>query len=604
MTTLDIRGTVVGETSIAIKAPVLVATAGANITLSGVQTIDGISVGNASERVLVKDQTVQTQNGIYIAGTGAWVYAADFTSNNNIALGSLVLVTSGAVNQGILFEQTCPDSPVVIGTSLIAFAALTTQTGQSATSATSLTVGTGAKTLTVQAGKSFTANQYVILYETSAPATNVMLATVTSYSGTSLVVNVVATSGSGTHADWTVVLNNSQAGAGIAPPVGSGNVTGPGSSTTGHIATFADGTGKVLSDGGAPGIPNASSITASMLLQSAVGFGLSMLNGIVTATSTDSNTSLTFAVKTLAGADPSAADPVWFIFRDQDAEGDLDIIEVTAALNTKIPSASTLGSSNATPFAIWLLAINNAGTVELAVINCLSGTNIYPLGQAKDISTTAYGAGANSAQVPYSTSARSTVAYSILARASYEAGSTLATAGTYATAPSRTRLYIPGLVLLPGAEVQVARHATGAYGGDLGSAGTTVFATADTIPQNTVGDQYLSQAITPTSSANVLEVNAHAVFSMGGSGSREGIALFQDATANALTAAYLDAGGANLMYEMDLQHELLAGTLSSTTLKIRMGNAAGNGTQFNGVSAARTLGGVANSFIRVREKMV
>jgi hypothetical protein len=38
--------------------------------------------------VLVKDQTTQSQNGIYIAATGAWVLAADFTSNNNVALGT------------------------------------------------------------------------------------------------------------------------------------------------------------------------------------------------------------------------------------------------------------------------------------------------------------------------------------------------------------------------------------------------------------------------------------------------------------------------------------------------------------------------------------
>jgi hypothetical protein len=53
MTTLDIRGTIVGETAVAIKAPCLVATTGSNITLSGAQTIDGVIVGNNSERVLV-----------------------------------------------------------------------------------------------------------------------------------------------------------------------------------------------------------------------------------------------------------------------------------------------------------------------------------------------------------------------------------------------------------------------------------------------------------------------------------------------------------------------------------------------------------------------
>jgi hypothetical protein len=262
MATLDIRGTVVGETAIAIKAPYLVATTGANITLSGVQAIDGVTVGNNSERVLVKDQTMASQNGIYIASTGARVLAADWTNNNNVALGTLVLVTSGGVNQGTIFEQLCTDNPVVIGTSFVAFAPLPNQTAQAATSTASLTIGTGSKTLTIQSGKAFAANQYVVIYETSNVA-NAMLAQVTSYSGTSLVVNVIATGGSGMHADWSIVLTNSPAGAGIIPPMGSGNVTGPGSATAGHVATFADGTGKVIQDGGAAGIPSAAGAAIS-----------------------------------------------------------------------------------------------------------------------------------------------------------------------------------------------------------------------------------------------------------------------------------------------------------------------------------------------------
>src|ERR1700733_8461726 len=146
MATLDIRGTVVGETALAIKAPCLVATTGSNIALTGVQAIDGVTVGNNSERVLVKDQTTQSQNGIYIASTGPWVLAADFTSNNNITLGTLVLVVEGASNSGTLFEQTCTDNPIVIGTSLIAFVPLANATAQAATSVTSVAVGTGAQT--------------------------------------------------------------------------------------------------------------------------------------------------------------------------------------------------------------------------------------------------------------------------------------------------------------------------------------------------------------------------------------------------------------------------------------------------------------------------
>ena len=56
---------------------VRVATTG-NITLSGLQTIDGVTVA-ASELVLVQNQTAPAENGVYVAATGAWPrhYEAD-----------------------------------------------------------------------------------------------------------------------------------------------------------------------------------------------------------------------------------------------------------------------------------------------------------------------------------------------------------------------------------------------------------------------------------------------------------------------------------------------------------------------------------------------
>jgi hypothetical protein len=598
MATLDIRGTVVGETAIAIKAPCLVATT-ANITLSGAQTIDGVSVGNNSERVLVKNQTTASQNGIYVASTGAWVLAADFTNNNNVALGTLVLVTSGNVNAGLIFEQTNTDNPIVIGTSNIAFTALPNATAQAATSTTSLAIGTGSKTLAVQAGKAFAANQYVVIYETSNVA-NAMLAQITSYSGTSLVVNSVATGGSGTFTDWSIVLTNSAAGAGIQPPVGSGNVTGPGSATAGHLATFADGTGKVIQDSGAAGALAAlNTLSAQYLASNAAAFGVNMLNGTITATATDGATSLTLAIKTLAGADPSATDPVWFIFRNATpGNGSYSAIAVTAALSTKIPAGSTLGSVNATPFRFWLAAINNAGTVELAVINCLSGTSIYPLAGWGIVNVTAFGGGANSAQVLYGTTSQSSVPYSVLGYGSYEVGSTLATAGTYATAPTRLELYRPG-VPLPGQLIQDAGNVTGAV-----ATGSTALALADSVPTNSQGDQYMSQAITPSSSANLMEIEAQAFFANSTAGSVDlTVAILQDSVSAALSAIYSNPYvGGGYVLPFRILHRMLAATLSATTFKLREGAAAGTNT-FNGASGNRKLGGAFNSFMRVREIM-
>lgn len=57
------------------KASCLVATT-ANITLSGTQTIDGVAV-TAGQRVLVKDQSTQSQNGIYVCAVGGWSRSTD-----------------------------------------------------------------------------------------------------------------------------------------------------------------------------------------------------------------------------------------------------------------------------------------------------------------------------------------------------------------------------------------------------------------------------------------------------------------------------------------------------------------------------------------------
>lgn len=88
----------------------------------------------------------------------------------------------------------------------------------SATSATSLTVGTGSKSLTIEAGKSFAVGQPVVIASTAGP-TNYMTGQVTSYnSGTgALVVNATAIGGSGTVAAWTISIASIVAGGGVSP---------------------------------------------------------------------------------------------------------------------------------------------------------------------------------------------------------------------------------------------------------------------------------------------------------------------------------------------------------------------------------------------------
>jgi len=74
------------------KQPVVAATT-ANITLSGAQTIDTVSVV-AGDRVLVKDQTAQAENGIYVAASGAWSRSPDANTYDEM-ISALVFVESG-----------------------------------------------------------------------------------------------------------------------------------------------------------------------------------------------------------------------------------------------------------------------------------------------------------------------------------------------------------------------------------------------------------------------------------------------------------------------------------------------------------------------------
>ena len=73
------------------KAPVLVATT-ANITLSGEQTIDGITT--SSSRVLVKNQSTPANNGIYVSSSGAWSRSSDANTWNQL-VSAYVFVEEG-----------------------------------------------------------------------------------------------------------------------------------------------------------------------------------------------------------------------------------------------------------------------------------------------------------------------------------------------------------------------------------------------------------------------------------------------------------------------------------------------------------------------------
>jgi len=94
--------------------------------------------------------------------------------------------------------------------------------GTNATSTTSLAIGTGSKSLTVQTGKAFVVGQWVTITSTASPA-NWMHGQITAYtSGTgAIVVNVGMVGGSGTIASWTVGLSAPSASTSAVLTTGS-----------------------------------------------------------------------------------------------------------------------------------------------------------------------------------------------------------------------------------------------------------------------------------------------------------------------------------------------------------------------------------------------
>jgi hypothetical protein len=87
--------------------------------------------------VLVKDQTTGSQNGIYVAGSGAWTRSTDAdstTADSEIKTGMSVMVSEGTANADKQFTLTT-NAPIVVGTTALVFVV----TGQG----TTYTAGTG-----------------------------------------------------------------------------------------------------------------------------------------------------------------------------------------------------------------------------------------------------------------------------------------------------------------------------------------------------------------------------------------------------------------------------------------------------------------------------
>ena len=129
-----------GMTSAWVKKSVVVATT-ANITLSGTQTIDGVAVVTG-DRVLVKDQTTVSQNGIYTVAAGAWARTSDADTAAEIA-GGMTVVDSGTANGGATWATSFKTTDA-LGTTAMSWTRALTGSSNSFQGDVSITPASGA----------------------------------------------------------------------------------------------------------------------------------------------------------------------------------------------------------------------------------------------------------------------------------------------------------------------------------------------------------------------------------------------------------------------------------------------------------------------------
>ena len=349
--------------------------------------------------------------------------------------------------------------------------------------------------------------------------------------------------------DGSNLINVSVSWGGVSgkPAFGTASLRDAGSSA--NNAVVLDSAAKL------PAI-DASQLTNVPLAAGAARLGMSsaMTNGTLVASVAAG--ALTVSVKTLAGIDPSPSDPVVFSFRDTAlTSGGLTMVSVTAALSIVLPSGATLGAVSGAGLRVWLMAVNDAGTVRLAAAKFTDALGCSPFHEYKKITTSVPG---NSAKVGYSTVAVTTAApWRLIGFCEWNS---LTAAGTW-TAPDYVQLFGPG-VYKPG---EVIRTRT--------SASLTTYSTTSGSPQTT----NLAIGYVPVSAANLVTLMATGTTRINSAGILAYTGLYRDATKLIENEAYC-VGAAPFKFPNTLVAYDLPATTALVTYAVTIRNNDGAAT--------------------------
>jgi len=118
---LDVKNSVVAATTVNLSATYANGTAGVGATLtfgSAVTTLDGVTLTNG-DRILVKNQTTQSQNGIYVrTSSTVWTRSVDADTAAELTGGAFVFVEQGTDNADNGYVFTHEGTPTIGTTSL------------------------------------------------------------------------------------------------------------------------------------------------------------------------------------------------------------------------------------------------------------------------------------------------------------------------------------------------------------------------------------------------------------------------------------------------------------------------------------------------------
>ena len=253
------------------KAACAVATT-VNITLSGLQTIDTYTTV-AGDRVLVKNQSTSSQNGIYIASASAWTRSTDMDVWSEVPGAYTVILNGGQSNTGWVCTATSSGTIGVTAMPWVQFSGANTYfagTGLTLasntfsitnTGVTAASVGSASKTLTATVNAQ---GQLTALADTNIAISNSQVSGL----GTMSTQNANAVTITGGTINGAVIGGTSAAAVTGTTVTATSQFSGPGTGLTGTASGLSIG-------GSAASATTAGSVTNSLTVNSGGAGGVS-----------------------------------------------------------------------------------------------------------------------------------------------------------------------------------------------------------------------------------------------------------------------------------------------------------------------------------------